>query len=568
MNWKFEKISAGIEKQGIRDNDIQVFDKYRIPSLVRESIQNSLDAVLDHSKPVRVEFTYGQIEKTSARELFKIENHIEACLGEVRKGTEDFDLLSDMTDKIKENQNNIHFIKIADFNTIGMEKDGAYDAFAFSRNINDKQNESSAGSKGMGKSAFFSNSYLRTILVSSHYFKTNETLFQGISRLATHRFNGENLYFKGFFGEENFQPAEFPTPGILSDIFSRNEPGTTLGIIGVWNPYSDSIKDEFIKAIIKSFWLAILNKKLEVKVNHTLIDASNVYDLCCDYWLDYKGTKSGENINPRQYMECYLGKVEHKKFESSLDFLGKVELTIGKHPDFNGMISFFRKSNMLIETKARGNPNHSGYAGVFVCEDDEGNEILKRLENPRHDQWSAKNHKHPEGRAALIVMEKFLVSSYNEFFSIENNSEITIAKLGEFIQIDHRKKSDIKPRSFSTKKKEIKVGSKRESAGGGGDKKIFGLRCYANKNKSEQWVYHVNFRASEYIAAAVFQVLVGGDNDKAGLDNILPIIQINDDLINNKSNRIKMDIQKGENNFSFILQDDEKHALNLKLIQA
>lgn len=53
MNWKFETISAGIEKQGIRDNDIQVFDQFRIPSVVRESIQNSLDAVLNDTLPVR-----------------------------------------------------------------------------------------------------------------------------------------------------------------------------------------------------------------------------------------------------------------------------------------------------------------------------------------------------------------------------------------------------------------------------------------------------------------------------------------------------------------------------------
>jgi hypothetical protein len=566
MNWKFQTITAGIEKQGIRDNDIQVFDKYRIASVVRESIQNSLDAVLDESKPVRVEFEYGAMQKNQASELFQIENHVKACLEGVRKGTEDFDLLSGMVGKIRENQNQVHFLKISDFNTIGMQKDGAYDAFAFSRNINDKQDESSLGSKGMGKSAFFSNSYLRTILVSSRFHSTGETLFQGISRLATHRILDHNYYFKGFFGAEDFRPASSPPLGILHHLFQRSVAGTTIGIIGVWEDFSEAIKEEFIKAIIKSFWLAIINKKLEIQVNGLQVDFSNVYDLCCDYWDDYQGPKTGENINPRQYIECYLGKVEHKKFEANIDFLGKVELTLGKRSEFNGMISFFRKSNMLIETKYRGNPNHSGYAGVFVCEDSKGNQLLKRLENPRHDQWSSKNYKDPSGKAALKTLEEFISNCYDEYFAVQKGNEITLSKLNDFIQIDHRRKSDVKLKTFVRTQKDIKVGVKQPAVGGGGEKRMFGLRCYAKKNSLGEWVYHVSFKGADYYPNVIFQVLVGGDNEKAGSDNIIPIIQLDGNLVEVETNRIETTIQKGENKFSFILKDEEKHSLNLKLI--
>jgi hypothetical protein len=565
MNWKFQTISAGIEKQGIRDNDIQVFDKYRIASVVRESIQNSLDAVFDDKMPVRVEFQYGHIYKDEAQELFKIEKHVKACLNGESKGSEDYQVLSDMVGKIRENSAIVPILKISDYNTVGMHIDGAYDAFAFSRNVNYKKDETSAGSKGMGKSAFFSNSYLRTVLISSLDLKTGETLFQGIARLATHQLDDEDLYFKGFFGENDFQPLKSPLPGVLSDTFSRSEPGTTLGIIGVWEPFSEEIKRQFISAIIKSFWLAILNKKLEVKVNYIKIDSSNVYDLCCEYWPDYKGTKTGEKINPRQFMESYLGKVDHQKFEVSIDILGKVHLTLGKYPDFNGMISFFRKSNMLIETKSRGNPNHPGYAGVFVCEDEEGNKILKRLENPRHDQWSSKNYKHPKGGAALKSLEEFIAKCYNDFFSIQNENEITIAKLSEFIQIDHRKKSDLKPRSFEKKEKEIQVGVKKNATGGGGEKRIFGLRCHANMNVEGQWVYQVSFKGADYYPNVIFEVLVAGDSEKAGSDNEIPVIQIGDNLIEGNTNKIEISIIKGENKFSFILNDNEKHSLRLKL---
>lgn len=565
MNWRFENITAGIERQGIRDNDIQVFDKYRIASVVRESIQNSLDAVLDESKPVRVEFTYGQIDKSQARDLFQIDNHVRACLEGEKKGTEDFDVLSAMVDKIKANPTQVPILKISDFNTIGMQKYGAYDAFAFSRNINYKQDETSAGSKGMGKSAFFSNSYLRTILVSSRFHTTGETLFQGIARLATHRIVDINYYFKGFFGAEDFSPVTQPPIGPLDDLFRRSESGTTIGIIGVWEQFTDAVKEEFIKASIKSFWLAILNKKLVIKVNDLHVDSSNVYDLCCDYWPDLKGSKTGESINPRPYLECYLGLGEHQKFQSNIDFLGNVQLTLAKHLEYNGTIAFFRKSNMLIETKYRGNPNHSGYTGVFVCEDPKGNQLLKRLENPRHDQWSSKNYKHPSGKAALKALEEFVKSCYNEFYAIQESEVITLPKLNEFLQIDHRNKNS-KPKTFVKTKKNIKVGVKQPAVGGGGEKRIAGLRCFAKKNGVGQWVYLVSFKGYEYLPRAVFQVLVGGDNEKAGSDNKIPILQIDDHILEVETNEVETIIQKGENKFSFILKDEEKHSLNLKLI--
>lgn len=563
MNWKFEKVSAGIEKQGIRDNDIQVFDKFRIPSVVRESIQNSLDAVLNDDEPVRVEFLFGEIDKSSTTELFVIEDHIKACFNDTKKGTEDFEVLKEMIDKISFNKQSIPYLKISDFNTLGMERESAYNAFAFSRNINDGKDDASAGSKGMGKSAFFSNSYLRTILVSSIFHEPKKKLFQGISRLASHKLHGENYYFKGFFGEGDFEPVSEIPNGILKDIFSRNEPGTTIGIIGTWDLPIIGIQDEIIKTTIKNFWLAILNNKLIVKINESLINSNNIYELCIRYWPDYSGSKTGENINPRQFLECYLEKVECEKFEKSIDHLGEVKLILGKHHDFNGRVSFFRKSNMLIDTKTRGNPNHGGYAGVFVCEDLEGNKILKRLENPRHDEWAAKNWKHPQGGAALKSLQEFISNSYYDFFSIQEGETLTIPKLNEFLQIDSQK-GKIKGKGFS---KNIKSGikiNKKESTGGGGDKRIRDLRSMTRRNSQNEIEYHIQFNGVKKINNFRFEILVGGDSDKASVENKIPLLIFNNVTRDNRSNEIQIDIAKGINTITFVLDDTEKHSIWLK----
>jgi hypothetical protein len=80
MEWHFVNHTDGIERQGIRDGDIDDFDKTRYQSVVRESIQNSLDAKLNIDKPVIVKFKFFKLKRETATKLFAIENHLKACL--------------------------------------------------------------------------------------------------------------------------------------------------------------------------------------------------------------------------------------------------------------------------------------------------------------------------------------------------------------------------------------------------------------------------------------------------------------------------------------------------------
>jgi len=56
MKWIFKEHSAGDDRQGFRDGDIEVFDKTIYQPLFREAIQKSLDARLDGKKHLRIKF--------------------------------------------------------------------------------------------------------------------------------------------------------------------------------------------------------------------------------------------------------------------------------------------------------------------------------------------------------------------------------------------------------------------------------------------------------------------------------------------------------------------------------
>ena len=63
----------------------QSFKSHPYASLVRESIQNSLDAVLDKSEPVVVKFTFMEMQGVDYPEFFELQHHIQGCLDWSRK---------------------------------------------------------------------------------------------------------------------------------------------------------------------------------------------------------------------------------------------------------------------------------------------------------------------------------------------------------------------------------------------------------------------------------------------------------------------------------------------------
>lgn len=74
-------FSESPENQDFGPNDakFEIF-KPDINSLVRESIQNSMDAVDDDSIPVRMSFKIRGFQRDSFPSFFDLKRHVDACL--------------------------------------------------------------------------------------------------------------------------------------------------------------------------------------------------------------------------------------------------------------------------------------------------------------------------------------------------------------------------------------------------------------------------------------------------------------------------------------------------------
>ena len=94
-------------------------------SIVREAIQNSLDAVQDPEKPVTVSFQYFELNRQEYPEFFKIETHIEQSLDYFKNNPDAKRLFSEMLQYLNGAEDclkklKISSLKISDSNTKGM----------------------------------------------------------------------------------------------------------------------------------------------------------------------------------------------------------------------------------------------------------------------------------------------------------------------------------------------------------------------------------------------------------------------------------------------------------------
>ena len=77
--WYFADQPLGGQDVGPNNAMAQNFKKHPYASLVRESIQNSLDAVADKSKPVRVVYSFKNMRWADYPEFYKIKGLYRYC---------------------------------------------------------------------------------------------------------------------------------------------------------------------------------------------------------------------------------------------------------------------------------------------------------------------------------------------------------------------------------------------------------------------------------------------------------------------------------------------------------
>lgn len=425
----------------------QSFKNRPYASLVRESIQNSLDAVLDESEPVLVKFSFMEMRGVDYPEFFELQNHIKGCLDYYSKNQNAKDAYKPMLKLFEGNKYHDHlgFIRVSDYNTKGMtyeegNTDTPFYAFVRSAGVTVKDSASAGGSFGFGKAAYYLLSPINTIIVST-CTEDYQKYFEGAASLCTHTYKGAKKMAFGYYDDNNGKPITEE-----SDIpakFRRSEPGTDINILGFDIEDSEEASTEMIEAVLRNFWMAIYNGKLVVNINDEVeIDQDNIEELMEQYFEDTDdNTRKTGYYNPRPYFDAVrLAETSGKYlfFEENLPLLGHVCLYVYKKKGATDKIAYIRALQMLVYS--RRNRTNYGMYGVFYCDSEKGNDLLRNMENPAHDEWKSSNWRVNgrtcgTGRIALQEMEDFINECLANAFSLKDKKTIDIKGLEDFLYI-------------------------------------------------------------------------------------------------------------------------------------
>ncbi len=416
LNWYFPKVKNAYGR-GQNDPQKELFPGPIYQTLIRESIQNSLDHPNCVNTPVKVIYKIRSFPSDEFTGLKKLRTHIQSCFN-ISKA----DKFRHMLEVLEAPY--ISILDVSDYNTIGMDYDYESDTGRFKKFVrytgDPNDIEGTGGSHGHGKIAYFTISEINTIIVSS---MTQDGLrtFEGVSRLASHP--AEEIHFSyldtGFWDEGDGAPLQEKKGDApkIPDVFRREEPGTTVSIPFVNITDKAKIFGYCCEAVLRNFFAAINDGTLEV-----LIDFGDGYEFDCNqgtieklfsnrffYNPSYDTAKNNifDRFNPNPYWQAYrnndititedfsdeeaaeacVGK-KYIRFKKTLPILGDTSLYLNvDNQRGNDVVLFMRCPRMVVG--AQRNKTFRGYSAVFLCDDkDKGNKLLRNMEDAAHRTWS------------------------------------------------------------------------------------------------------------------------------------------------------------------------------------
>lgn len=419
IGWMFPPTNGGAS-DGFNDSGIAHFKGSPMSSLARETIQNSLDARKEPTEPVHVSF---ELVLLTANDFGadELRRAIDQCLESPYCNSAAEIELKDARGVL--DTDSVQCLRVSDRNTTGL-LDNEWRALVKTRGLSFKQ-EGAGGSHGIGKAAPFAVTPLRTVLYYTHYRDSGRSFekFQGKAVLMSHIHDGRETQGTGFFGIKDgcreVTGKPIPTKFRLPSSHGGPVEGTSLHILGF--RAHQRWRQRIAASVISNYFYAISSGSLDVIVEpDATLEARNLVQIdkaSLQQWFEYfelDKTDGGDDAveeggNALSRARCFweLCNSELKPIDKQDKDLGHCRLWIKVADGMPSRVGFVRNTGMLITTQQRNLirfPGFRDFAALCVFEDPRGNELLRMMENPQHDQFEPSRlpeSKRTRGRRAL-----------------------------------------------------------------------------------------------------------------------------------------------------------------------
>ena len=355
MTWQFPHNEFE-ENEGFTDAGISHFTDNREVNLIRESIQNSLDARAG-ADPVKIECSLVETPLSAFQggELRRVLDWAVQSLHNDEKGREQFNRAKRLLDYNQQ----LTTLRIKDSNTKGAQdvprQGGApsqWAALTKGSGYPAKDQKDAAGSFGLGKHSAFAVTDLRTVLYSTAWMGTNglNRRFIGKAILVSHIDDGGIPRRRTGYLSSGESNAPAFKDGDVPHAFGLTEPGTAIYIPGyelASNLGSIGWQRQSIATAIDNYFHAIIHRNLVVAVGDKEVNADNISE-------QYNALATSERL-PRTInfiRVSKLGPVATEYFTG----IGTVSLRIQVYDDQKAKvreIALVRDSGMMITAERR-----------------------------------------------------------------------------------------------------------------------------------------------------------------------------------------------------------------------
>lgn len=460
IKWRFSPNNNAGEK-GINDAGIETFSKNHINSLVRESLQNSIDAAkyVDDktktiTKPVKVCFS---LFKISPQDIPGYES-LNSALGKCLIASENDLTAKEFFTRAKEvmDKKNIYVLRISDYNTTGLEgtedpknRDTKYYGLCKKEGASNNKSGSSGGSFGIGKNVYFGVSALRTVVFSS---KNNGPLEHeattGIAKLVSFEESKDSWTTgKGFLAENTeYEPFE----GFLEiePGYKRTTTGTDIYCFGIEGFKAEKIMELIERYVLVNFFVSILMGNLEVEIKSEIIGDRVINKQNIEkYILALNDNRDNEIKELKEYYTLLTDQEQINRFEIPLKKEafgekygfedGESTLYVRKSDGrkLNRKVLMTRKTGMRIFEKDNIN-GHIQFTGVAVIIGKNMNKVFREMEVPAHDAWEPGRCRGKEKEYEKIKkeFESYIRNTVNELIKEEHGPEVEAFGISDFIK--------------------------------------------------------------------------------------------------------------------------------------
>lgn len=431
-HWYFPS-AKGLQLESVNNAAIETFKGNPVASLAREICQNSIDAVDDTSKPVKVAFNYMELKQEDFPNINEFKNIFHNARKTWQgKNDQAIEFINEAEKVLS--QEEIPFLKISDYNTKGLQgADSRKLGTPWSTLIKEKgssnKSDTSGGSFGIGKAAPFACSSLRTLFYSTCIKEEKEKYHIGVSNLMSfEKDNDEVTQGVGFYSNDEHTDAILGDVSFITD--TREHLGTDIYIAG-FNRV-DNWKTAIKQSILSNFFVTIWKKKLVVEIEGEEINAGNLHV--------YINNLSDNFIDIKDYYEVLTSEdtvkveIESKDYGEKYHYQdGEAVLYLLKKYPANRRILMTREKGMsLFEQK--GISSSIYFTGILMIEGRKMNTDFKQMENPSHNEWSPERYKDPKlAQKMLRELRKYNKDKVIELFQEKVTEEMDAVGMSDFL---------------------------------------------------------------------------------------------------------------------------------------